>query len=661
MPRKSEKKSEKKEKREIDMSQYMDAFVSEAQELLESLNQCLLALEKDPQNQDFLNEMFRAAHTLKGISATMEFDQIAELTHQMESVFDRFRSGEVKIDAEKVDMLFECFDTLEILVRNAIKGEEKEVDYTPLLKKLKGIQEERIEEKKEEKREEEIRIELSEEELKALTEAKEKGLTTFEILVFLDERCALKSARALMVIKNLEKLGEIVATSPGIEVIKRKKFGSQFAVVLTTREEERRIIETVEFVPEVAGVKISPIGIEEEEVKELKVARPVTKGIQSLRVSVKRLDTLMNLVGELVINKARLSQIASSYKISELDETLTQLDRLTDDLQNEVMQARLVPVEHIFNRFPRMVRDLARELGKEIDFIIEGKEIELDRTVLDEIGEPLTHLLRNSVDHGIEPPEKREQKAKKRVGTIKLTARREKNQVIIEVADDGKGIDPQKMRDAAVKKGIMSQEEVSRLDDREAIMLISTPGFSTSSQVTELSGRGVGVDVVKTTIESLGGSMEIDSKPGLGTKFTLKLPLTMAIIQTLLVGVGNETYAIPSINVVETVEIGADKIKTIQRQEVIQLRDEIIPLLRLHHVLGAPATATATVNDGSISIVVVERGGKHVGLVVDTLIDLQEIVIKSLDDSLRRIKGLAGATILGDGRVALILDVGTLI
>jgi two-component system chemotaxis sensor kinase CheA len=464
-----------------------------------------------------------------------------------------------------------------------------------------------------------------------------------------------------MVIKNLEKLGEIVATSPGIEVIKRKKFGSQFAVVLTTREEERRIIETVEFVPEVAGVKISPIGIEEEEVKELKVARPVTKGIQSLRVSVKRLDTLMNLVGELVINKARLSQIASSYKISELDETLTQLDRLTDDLQNEVMQARLVPVEHIFNRFPRMVRDLARELGKEIDFIIEGKEIELDRTVLDEIGEPLTHLLRNSVDHGIEPPEKREQKAKKRVGTIKLTARREKNQVIIEVADDGKGIDPQKMRDAAVKKGIMSQEEVSRLDDREAIMLISTPGFSTSSQVTELSGRGVGVDVVKTTIESLGGSMEIDSKPGLGTKFTLKLPLTMAIIQTLLVGVGNETYAIPSINVVETVEIGADKIKTIQRQEVIQLRDEIIPLLRLHHVLGAPATATATVNDGSISIVVVERGGKHVGLVVDTLIDLQEIVIKSLDDSLRRIKGLAGATILGDGRVALILDVGTLI
>ena len=669
----------------MDVSKYRDMFIAESQEHLQTLNEALLKLEKDPRNVELLGQIFRVAHTLKGMAATMGFEQITELSHKMENVLDRLRTGEVVATSETIDVLLECFDLLEHLVDDIATNKQSEVDLTPLLDKLKMLSSApagRIIKEKKKKKETEVKgyevtIEgqLDEFEQRALAEAVQKGFEGLKITVTLDKECMLKSARAFMVFKGLEQCGEVIKSIPSAEEIEDEKFDYQFEVFLLTKEGRDRVITELESISEVEKIDIFPLTLEEAKPKEIAkmvTAPEVTEAIpsvaerkitaaktQSVRVDIAHLDTLVNLVGELAITRSSLAQTSRTYSIDELSSSLDQLYRISTDLQNEVMQVRMVPVEQIFNRFPRMVRDLAKERGKEIELSVEGKEIELDRTVLDEIGDPLVHLLRNALDHGIETAEERERLGKPLVGKVELIARREGEHVVIEVDDDGSGIDPEVIRAAAVEKGIITSEDASKLDDQESIMLICLPGFSTAKVVTDVSGRGVGMDVVKNKVESLGGTLEIKSNLGVGSSSILRLPPTLAIIQVLLVKLQDEVYAIPISNVVEIVETASDNVKTIAKQEVILLRGSVVPLVRLNKLLGAPSGEN--ISNQTVIAVIVEVGERRTGLVIDSIIGQQELVIKSLGKLGKGGKGFGGASILGDGTVALILDVASLV
>jgi two-component system chemotaxis sensor kinase CheA len=656
-----------------DMSEYKEMYAVESAEHLQSMNEALLSLEKDPKNSETINVMFRAAHTLKGMSATMGYSNIKELTHNMENLMERVRKNEITLDPSSIDVLFECLDALEKMVENPEKSSE--FDVSSLIEKisLSEGKEPALDLSKKEQAgsigsidDHEIASNITPSEVPEIAKPMEKsgtGCNIFEVSVTLHESCMLKSARSTVVMRNLSELGEILETIPPVKDLEDEKFDREFKVIISTREDAKKIEEAAKIVSEISKVEVkSQTGeksIAKVQDKAATTEGPKTsiKSVQSVRVSIERLDSLMNLVGELIINKIRLMQLASTYKLAVLEETLASLNRLTNDLQEEIMASRMVPIEQIFNRFPRMVRDLAKKEGKDIDLVLEGGDIELDRTVLDEIGDPLVHILRNCVDHGIELPEVREQSGKNPKGTITLIARREKNHVVIEARDDGKGIDPQKMRDSAVKKGLMSQEEATKLSDTEAINLSFLPGFSTAEKITDISGRGVGMDVVRTKIGGMGGSIKLDSIVGKGTTIKLKLPLTVAIIHSLMVKVGTDIYAIPIANVIRDLSIKKEEIKTIKGEEVILIRGEVLPLVRLHKLFDIKSNGS-----NELLVVVVERLGNNVGLVVDQVIGQQEVIIKNLDNNiLKGVKGFAGATILGDGNVALILDVGTLL
>ena len=671
----------------MDVSQYREIFIAESQEHLQALNKALLELEKDPQNVELLGQIFRSAHTLKGMAGTMKFNQIAELSHEMENVLDRLRTGEGVATSETIDVLLECLDSLERLVDDIVADKKSEVDLTPLLDKLKMLSSApagRVSKAKKKKKKKEMEEtgdevtiggQLEDFEQRVLADAVQKGYEGLKITVTLDKECVMKSARAFMVFKALEQCGEVIKSIPPVEEIEDEKFDYQFEVFLVTKEDRDSVITELESISEVEKIDISPLTLEEAKPKktaEMATAPKAAEVIQSIaeskitaaktqsvRVNIEHLDTLMNLVGELAINRSRLVQIARTNNIPELSSSIDQLERISADLQYEVMQIRMVPVDHVFNRFPRMVRDLAKERGKEIDLSVEGKEIELDRTVLDEIGDPLVHLLRNALDHGIETAEEREKMGKPLAGKVELIARREGEHVIIEVTDDGKGIDPEVIRGAAVEKGLITSEEASKLDDHESIMLICLPGFSTAKVVTNISGRGVGMDVVRNKVESLGGTLEIKSDLGAGSSSVLRLPPTLAIIQTLMVKLQDETYAIPLSNVVEIVETTPDNIKSIAKKEVILLRGSVVPLVRLNKLVGT--TSGENIPNKSITVVIVEIGGRKTGLVVDSIIGQQELVIKSLGKLAKAGKGFGGASILGDGTVALILDVLSLV
>ena len=652
-----------------DMDEYKEMFAVESAEHLQSMNDALLSLEKDPANSETINVMFRAAHTLKGMSATMGYTNIKELTHNMENLMDRVRKNEIKLDSSAIDVLFECLDTLEKMVEMPEKSSE--IDIASLIGKLS--------------RNDPVSVPLNDEQIvqnnsvhEAISndipkagintsinsqEKSETGCNIYEITVTLHESCMLKSARSTVVMRNLSEIGEIIETVPPIKDLEDEKFDREFQVIVSTIEDAKKLEDAAKKVSEISKVEVkSHTGSKSREKIEEKTcvtegSKTSIKSVQSVRVSIERLDSLMNLVGELIINKIRLMQLASVHKLDDLEETLASLNRLTNDLQEEIMASRMVPIEQIFNRFPRMVRDLAKNQEKDIDLILEGGDIELDRTVLDEIGDPLVHILRNCIDHGIESPEVRKQNGKNEKGTIKLTARREKNHVVIEAVDDGKGMDPQKMRETAVKKGLMTQEEAAKLSDTEAINLSFMAGFSTADKVTEISGRGVGMDVVRTKIGGMGGSIKLESFLGKGTTMKLKLPLTVAIIHSLMVKVGSDIYAIPITNVIRDLSIKKEEIKTIKGEEVVLIRGDVLPLVRLHKLFDIKGNGSE-----ELLVVVVERAGSNVGLVVDQVIGQQEVIIKNLDNNiLKGIKGFAGATILGDGNVALILDVGTLL
>ena len=695
----------------MDTNQYMEMFLEESREHLQSLNDGLLALENDPEEVSVVNDIFRNAHTIKGMSATMGFTKIAELTHDMENVFDLLRKEQMKVNPDIMDTLFKTIDSLEQMIESVGSGgPEDVVDITSFASKLSALASGKSISEAEPAPAPAAEaapaaaaapaagasIEYSDTDKDVILEAANGGMHVYHIKVTLATGCVLKSARTYMVMNSLDQIGEVVKSVPPAEDLEQEKFDQSFDVVVVTDSEMKSIEDTLLSISEVDTVEMTDAV---EEIKQLeapaaaaapaeaaapaasnvpattvptapaaKSAAPPAKkpaadakklkGGQSVRVDIEKLDTLLNLMGELVINKVRLEQIGITHRLTELTETLEQMDRVTTDLQTVVMKVRMVPVGQVFNRFPRMVRDLAKELNKELNLTVEGEETELDRTVIDEIGDPIMHLLRNSLDHGLEHPDEREAKGKPRIGEVGLIARHEGNNVVIMVTDDGKGIDADVIRRKAVEKGMISQEEADSLDDADAVRLIFLPGFSTAEQITDVSGRGVGMDVVRSKIETLGGHVDVETKIDEGSVFKIKLPLTLAIIQALLVKVQEEMYAIPLGSIDSTINITQEDIKTVRNKEVIVLRGQIIPIIRLGDVLNVPRVNEKDNDD--IFVVVVHIGERKAGIVVDNLIGQQEIVIKTLGKLLAGLKVISGATVLGDGRVAMILDVSAL-
>ncbi len=682
------------------MSQYLDVFIDELDEQIQILDEAIVNLENDKKNIDLLNDIFRAAHTLKGSSASMGFEKMASLTHDMENVLDKLRNNELKVTAEITDLLLEALDLIKKLKDNiASSGKEGKTKTKKLISKLKILLDEQneavfeevavTEEEKKENDFEDIPLELDDVEKSLVQEAYNKGFFVWYLKVELDKNCVMKGPRAYIVFNNLEGIGEIIKTNPSTEDIENEKFDHEFELIIVTKEDQSNVINIVESVSEIENVKVNSVSnnncdtadiLEETEQGEAeneddkKSVRTLNtekiKSSQTVRVDVKRLENLMNLVGELVIDRIRLADVKDNLKVTKkvedtaedtmetLEEVSVHIGRITGDLQEEIMKARMFPIDQVFNRFPRMVRDLARRAGKEINFEVEGRETELDRTVIEEIGDPLIHLIRNAIDHGIEAHEERLNSNKSAEGHVKISAAHHENQIIITVEDDGKGIDPKKIKSKAVEKGIVSTENAKKMTDKEAVNLIFKPGFSTAKEISDVSGRGVGMDIVRNHIEKISGIIDIDSKVGEGTTFTIKLPLTLAINRSLLVKVSQEVFAFPLSNVVEIIGVEKSEINTIKKQEVIVVRGEVLPLFKLENLLDIENN---NIIREKFSVVIVKISEKPVGIIVDQLLGEQEIVIKSLGEYLGQIPGLAGATIMGDGKVALILDIRGLV
>lgn len=684
----------------MDTSQYLSMFLEESRDNLRTLNDCLLNLEQEPNDIDKIAQIFRVAHTIKGMAATMGFEKIAELTHKMEDVLSKFRDGEIKITENVVTVLFRCLDTLEKMVDNVEDGDDIELDINEIIKELNSSVElndeaccKDISDDLEVKNN--LTLELNEYDLNIIKQAGESGFNALSIKINLSSATLLKSARAFLIVKDLEEMGEIVKSYPNTEDIESENFDFLLEFILITTNSEKDLEDVISKISEIDSFEISTVNateeenknkqevevntikndvdITKEEVQETKVktveiikksnvnenAKNKAKskgagktGHQSIRVDLERLDKLMNMVSELVINRTRLEQIAAQQKSIELIETLEQVARNTSDLQDLVMKIRMLPLDVVFNRFPRMIRDVSLELGKDVNFIIEGQDTELDRTVIDEIGEPLIHLLRNAVDHGVESKEIRVKNGKSPEAIIKLTAYQEGTKAVIKVEDDGAGINVKKVKEKAEKVGIQTEG----LTDNEIKNLIFASGFSTNEKVTDISGRGVGMDVVKTKITALGGTVDLVSEEGVGSTFIIKLPLTLQIVQALLVKVGEENFAISLGFIERVIDFNSVEVKSTNSKEVIIYRDKVIPFLRLNEFFDITQSS-----DDKKFIIIVKVGNKEFGLLVDSLLGQQEIVIKPLGNTLSGLKEYIGATILGNGCVTLILDVAALI
>ncbi len=684
----------------MDVSQYLEIFIDETSEHLQNLSQQLMSLEEEPGNSDTINEIFRAAHSLKGMAGTMGFKRMQNLTHVMENVFSEIRNGKMSVTAHLVDVLFQCLDALEnyleSIQQTSDEGTEDNEAIIGLLNKfLEGGSEESAKAPVEEKKPVNIasanvsNLQFSEFEVNAIKEAFDKGIKVYKLVVHVDENCILKAARAFLVFKSLEDLGEIIKSDPYVQDIEDEKFDFEFTLVFVTKESLEKVISTVENVSEIRKVDGEAITSlpdavkKDEEVVEEKttevakkeekaVEKPVAKETapakgqtsgkpivnRSVRVDIEKLDVLMNLVSELIIAKNSIvSASENSDNTQGVTEHIEYLERVTTNLHESVMKVRMMPIETVTQKFPKMVRDLSKKLDKQMKLVITGEETELDRTVIDEIGDPLMHLLRNSADHGLESSDVRIARGKDPVGNIELNAYQDGNNVVIEVKDDGNGIDVESVRNKALDKGTITTAQAETMTDKEVIDLLFQPSFSTAKAVTDVSGRGVGLDVVKTKIESLGGDIEVKTKLGEGSTFIIRLPLTLAIIQALMVELGEEIYAI-SLGSIETIEdVQVSEIKYVQSKEVINLRGTVIPIIRLNQVLDIESEE----NPENLTVVVVKKGDRSAGLVIDKLIGQQEIVIKSLGKYINNSKIIGGATILGDGEVALILDVNTLV
>ncbi len=668
----------------MDMNQYLELFIEESNEHLQSMNQVLLDLENDMSNIEYINEIFRVAHTIKGMSGTMGYSKLADLTHEMENVLHKVRSNDLVVDQTIIDILFECFDELGkhilFIEDNGYEDDDENkglVERLNLLAsggKLEDFTESKPATKEEEKSgvTEEFSIDIMQTSLSVIKDSIENGYNAFKIKIVLDDGCMLKAARSFIVFNTLEGLGEILLSYPSAEDIEDEKFDSFFELLFITKEDKESIISEIKNLSEIKDCIIEhvdvsnvsvPIEKEEEHVeevhvkkteeapkKDIKEKRAKNKTAKTVRVDINRLDNLMNLVSELIIVKTTMEENDSAK--GSMNDAVLYLERITTNLHDAVMKVRMVPVERVFNRFPRMVRDLAKDLNKNINLVMTGQDTEVDRTIIDEIADPLIHLIRNSIDHGIEAPEERLRRGKSETGTVNLKAYPEGNHVIIEVEDDGNGIDPVKISEIVVKKGLMEKSELDKLSDKEIINLLFLPGFSTAKEITDLSGRGVGLDVVRSKIASIGGTVDILSETGKGSKFIIRLPLTLAIIQALMVYIGNDKYALPLNNISEITSIKSKDINLLQDKEVVLYRENTLPLVRVKERLGFFDDKT----EEELTVVIVKRGTEEIGLIVDKLIGQQEIVIKSLGKYLKGIPVIAGATILGNGGVALIID-----
>ena len=696
----------------MDVTQYLEIFLDETKEHLQSLSDQFMILEQEPDNMDTINEIFRSAHTLKGMAGTMGYKRMQTLTHDMENVFSEVRNNTIKVDGAMVDLLFQCLDALEEYTENIQNtGDEGTNDNEHLIKALNdylaknsgdGAPQPAKEEKKEPAKEEPKQeagadpgkekwreIKLGDTEHTVIAEAKKQGKKCLGVTVYVQESCILKAARAFLVYKALEELGDMIVSVPSAQDIEDEHFDFDFSVIILTDADAETVKNAVLNVSEIEAAYVGEVELtqpeeavqsaaiaevqpkEEEQAKKAAPAapakaadkKPISKPIvnRTVRVDIEKLDVLMNLVSELIIAKNSLVSTSSQEGIltnNTFNEQIEYLESVTTNLHESVMKVRMVPIETVVQKFPKMIRDLSKKLDKKMQLFMSGEETELDRTVVDEIGDPLMHLLRNSADHGLESAEVRKERGKPEVGSIFLDAYQDGNNVIIEVRDDGNGIDIEAVKKKAIERGTITPEQAENMADKDVIALLFLPSFSTAKKVSDVSGRGVGLDVVKSKIESLSGEVEVKTKLGEGSTFIIRLPLTLAIIQALMVEVGGEKYAIPlgSIQTIEDVEPA--EIKYVQAKEVINLRGTVIPLIRLNEVLDNESTKKP---DENLLVIIVKKGDKLAGLVVDELMGQQEIVIKSLGNYINKNKIISGATILGDGEIALILDTNALL
>ncbi len=692
----------------MDVSQYLEIFIDESGEHLQTLSDCIMVLEKEPDNKDTINEIFRAAHSLKGMAGTMGFKRMQHLTHDMENVFQEVRNDTIKVDSQMIDLLFKCLDAIEGYLDNIkASSDEGEEDNEVIIKELnnflakaEGKEPQTAETPKEESKKEAAaddsdkrkykKIDLTDSERAAVMTAKDSGLHIYGITVLIRNDCLLKAARAFLVFRALEEIGEILVYRPSSQDIEDEKFEFDFSLYVGSLEPLDKVLfagKNVSEIEDAVGEELTDFSSKEEkevtkpaaaaatrpvetkpEVKKPEAQAPAKKPAggkpatsRTVRVDIEKLDALMNQVSELIIAKNSLVSISSTeeggFNNQGFHEQIEYLERITTSLHESVMKVRMVPIESVVNKFPRMIRDLSRTLNKKMELVMTGEDTELDRTVVDQIGDPLQHLLRNSADHGLEDTEVRIQRGKPEVGSIFLNAYQEGNNVIIQVGDDGNGIDTEAVKSKAIKRGIVTQEQADAMSQKEIIDFLFMPSFSMANKITDISGRGVGLDVVKSNIEQLGGDVEVRTKLGVGTTFTVRLPLTLAIIQALMVIVRDEKYAIALASIANIESVPVTDIKYVEAKEVIHLRGCVIPLIRLDKLLDIEPKEE---DPEELTVVIVKRGDSQVGLVVDDLMGQQEIVIKSLGKYINGNKLISGATILGDGEVALILDVNTL-
>ena len=706
----------------MDVSQYLEIFIDETNGHLQTLSDSIMQLEKDPENMDTINEIFRAAHSLKGMAGTMGFKRMQRLTHDMENVFQEVRSEKVKVTSSMIDLLFKCLDAIEGYLDNVkASSDEGTEDNELIIKELNDFiaaedgaaaAPAQAEPKKEEAPAQTaggddkkyFEFGLSESEKDKIKQAEEGGAHIYGMTIYIQKECLLKAARAFLVFKAVEEFGEILVYNPSSQDIEDEKFDCDFSIFIASDEPYEKIAEAAKSVSEIdkvvgEEVKYETLAAKQEKAeadaaaaeksqdapaeaapaqeqpqaqaakpaaktqssgnKKQTVAKPVTN--RTVRVDIEKLDALMNQVSELIIAKNSLVSISSTdsgdFQNQSFHEQIEYLERITTNLHESVMKVRMVPIESVVAKFPRMIRDLSRKLDKKMELYMTGEDTELDRTVVDQIGDPLQHLLRNSADHGLEDNATRIAKGKPEVGSIFLNAFQEGNNVIIQVGDDGNGIDVEAVRNKAIERGVITEEQAETMSQKEIINLLFLPSFSMAKKITDISGRGVGLDVVKSNIEALGGDVEVKTELGVGTTFTVRLPLTLAIIQALMVEIRDEKYAIALGSISNIEDIPVKDIKYVEAQEVIHLRGKVIPLIRMDQVLDIEPKEE---EPESLTVVIVQKGENLAGLVVDNLIGQQEIVIKSLGKYINNNKIISGATILGDGEVALILDVNVL-
>ncbi|EJS67180.1 chemotaxis protein CheA [Bacillus cereus] len=658
----------------------LNIFFEESEEHLQSLNENVLILEQNPADMGVVGEIFRSAHTFKGMSASMEFTEMADLTHKMENVLDEIRHGNILVNVNIIDVIFECIDNLEKMVADVQQGGMGNIDVASTKQKLEALLNGNVEASMEQITQDNINND---------------DAVSHEVHITVEQQAILKAVRAIMCIEALQNLGDIQKTVPSIEEIEADAFGFEFTVFMGTDRSIEELKQVVLHISEIEKVEVkqgSPtrqevvtqevVHVEEmiqravvtqmesptEAAKQPASATPAkstaktknSKGEnRSIRVQLEKIERLMNMFEESVIERGRIDELAQTIQNKELIEHLNRLGDISKDIQSVLLNMRMVPIEMVFNRFPRMVRMLAKELGKKIDLQITGEDTEVDKIVIDEIGDPLVHLIRNAIDHGVETIEKRRDAGKNETGTIKLEAFHSGNHVVIQITDDGNGIYKEKVLEKAIKNGVVTEAEANKLTDREVFDLIFQPGFSTAEVVSDLSGRGVGLDVVKHTIHSLGGHLIIDSEEGKGSTFRIELPLTLSIIQSMLVQTNDTRYALPLGNIVEAIRIKREDIQSLQGKDVLNYRDQIIEVKHLSTVFGEKTVdeAFASYDSQMVPVLIVRNTHRSYGLIVNTIIGQREIVLKSLGDFFAESSNyFSGATILGDGRVVLILN-----